>query len=54
MYKNMETLAKLYYQRMWAEHSGDQTSEGDQLYHSMSRHSSATANSNKYKYTNVT
>ncbi len=25
---------KLYYQRMWAEHSGEQISEGDQLYHS--------------------
>ncbi len=44
---------KMYYQRMWAENSGEeQISEGDQLYHSMSQHSSATANRNKY--TNVT
>ncbi len=27
--KNIKTLAKLYYQRMWAEHSGEQISEGD-------------------------
>ncbi len=26
---------KLYYQRMWAEDSGEPISEGDQLYHSM-------------------
>ncbi len=45
---------KLYYQRMWAEHGREQISEGDQLFHSMSQHSSATANRNKYKYTNVT
>ncbi len=49
----------MYYQRMWAEHIGEQISEGDfdqrcpvQLYYSMSQHSSATAN--RYKYTNVT
>ncbi len=29
MYKNIKILAKLYYQRMWAEHSGEQISEGD-------------------------
>ncbi len=59
MYKNIKTLAKLYYQQMWAEHSGKQISEGDfdqrcpdQLNHSMSQHSSATENRNKY--TNVT
>ncbi len=45
-------LINMYYQRMWAEHSGEHISEGDQLYHSMSQHSSATANRNKY--TNVT
>ncbi len=39
---------KLYYQRIWVEHSGQQISEGDQLYHSMLQHSSATANRNKY------
>ncbi len=27
--KNIKTLAKLYYQRMRAEHSGEQISEGD-------------------------
>ncbi len=27
--KNIKTLAKLYYQRIWAEQSGEQISEGD-------------------------
>ncbi len=27
--KNIKNLAKLYYQQMWAEHSGEQISEGD-------------------------
>ncbi len=50
----------MYYQRTWAEHKWEQISEGrfyhrwpDQLY-CMSQHSSSTANSNKYKYINVT
>ncbi len=55
MYTNIKTLAKLNYQRMWGEHSGEQISDQrcpDQLYHSMWQHSDATANRNKY--TNVT
>ncbi len=50
--KGIVASHKLYYQRMWAEHSGEQISEGGQLYHSILQHSSSTANRNKY--TNVT
>ncbi len=62
MYENIKTLAKLYCQLMWAEHSGEQISEGD--FTSVAQYSCTTAchstaallqtGTNKYKYTNVT
>ncbi len=54
MYKNIKTLAKLYIISACEQSIAGNRSVKEilQLYHSMSQHSSATAN--RYKYTNVT